>query len=744
MPYTLKPNKIYARDTSTGGYLPQNVVADTTTAELVALLQSEGTAQQTAIQNKGTETLATIPADYTALAGEVDDLKSALSEKYTENILAHIINPEEKTASGVKCYAVGKSIKLEGTSTDVANYKLYEGPIPDEITLEKPYNIFFDSGSDNVILQIFGYNSSNSAYTLFEGSGYGVVQFREDYNSKILIRIRITASGVTINRAIDPQITHATNQQLEAMRKELLNDVVDFKGIETVTVNGLTFTVNKDNRSIIVNGTATRNTQFFLSKRFGGYEKAKVSGGASGGGSATYNLALYYGGSRVTYFTDSMETDVELDSEKLYTVQIVIFSGVTMNNVLFTPRCYVSGRIMDIEETIESIGGIVENCVSRYMWYQGTAFVCQCGDKVFIDTKSFRVFDRKSGTYTSSKNGSDVLANDATTVKYIDFDGTNFSRSASLSDRSIAVIADRYVTPLIDGVIANYRAIQDGYIRSGSNYCINYDRTPIDAIGDYGSPTVKIGRRAYLYQTPGTKKYDIKDQALSFTLTENAVNIDNKKILIIGDSFVARGYIQNWLHLFNNTLEFIGTKTTQNYGYKSEGVSGSRLYYFIDPSTSPFYFNGALDFSEYLSTNQLDAPDYIIINSAINHSQYYNSTWGTYLQNVKDLVNMIHAYNANIKVYVTFGANYATEPGSVYGYPSDRYIEVRKCCNSVYAVDGITVIPVDYCLVDELDYPYQTYSYFGQDIQLLSDCVHPNESTGFKKIAMMIYNFLGT
>lgn len=212
---------------------------------------------------------------------------------------------------------------------------------------------------------------------------------------------------------------------------------------------------------------------------------------------------------------------------------------------------------------------------------------------------------------------------------------------------------------------------------------------------------------------------------------------------MIGDSFVARGFIQNWLHAINSTLEFIGTKTTQNYGYRTEGVSGSRLYYFTDPTTSPFYFDGALDFGAYLSNNNIDTPDYVVINSAINHTAYNNATHGTYFSNLVDLVNMIRSYSTTIKIYVTYGANYAVDPGSTYGYPNNRYNEVRTCCNSVYDVENITVVPVDSALIDEFDYNAENIDYLGSSVKVLSDCVHPSEGVGFRKIANMIYNYLG-
>lgn len=379
----------------------------------------------------------------------------------------------------------------------------------------------------------------------------------------------------------------------------------------------------------------------------------------------------------------------------------------------------------------------------KYRYYAGTAFICECGDHIYIDTVNFRLYDKTQKIYTTSKTDTTKLAGGYSSVNYIHFDGNNFTQSTSYSDDVVAYVKDKHVAPLIDGIIPDYRKIQDGYIKANSEYYINFSRMPFDALGVYSTPSYKVSKRGYVYKDSGVKYYIIGSKTLSFALTENTVDISNKKVLMIGDSFVARGFIQNWLHSLNDTIQFIGTKTTQNYEYKSEGVSGSRLYYFTNPETSPFYFNGALNFGSYLTNNNLEAPDYVVINSAINHSTYSNDEYGTYLSNLLALANMIKAYSTSIKVYVTYGANYAVNPASIYGYPNNRYNEVRKCCNSVYDVDGVTVIPIDPALIDELDYNKTTIDYLGSSVEVLSDCVHPSENVGFRKIANMIYNYLG-
>lgn len=81
MPYTLKPNQLHIKDPESEGFLPQNVVADAATKDQVAAVRLEGGNQVAAVQEKGEETLASIPADYAALSGDVEDIQSALAAK---------------------------------------------------------------------------------------------------------------------------------------------------------------------------------------------------------------------------------------------------------------------------------------------------------------------------------------------------------------------------------------------------------------------------------------------------------------------------------------------------------------------------------------------------------------------------------------------------------------------------------------------------------------------------------------
>lgn len=545
-----------------------------------------------------------------------------------------------------------------------------------------------------------------------------------------------------------PQDYSALSDSVIDLRKDVDNfydNIVDLSTFSSIETGGVQFTKLNDS-SIKANGTAVRNIVLRLAENITGIDRITIKGGATGGTSTTYCWCLYNAdtGSRVdNVASPDVEKTIELNPNVTYFLAIVIFNGTTVTNAVFTPKAYTTGIINDIFSSLKTISNRLMNTYVRYRYFSGCLFIAECGEHIYIDAVAFRLYDKINNLYTTASTGTFILAGNYTAVNYIKFDGTNYSRSTSYDDTAIAYVYERKVYPLVDGIIPNYRQIQPGYLRSGSAYYLNFERTPIDGYCKYDSPDVKLSERGYKLVTTGSHTYNMPLTSVIFEITENTANINNKKILMIGDSFIKRGYLQNYLKQFNNTLSFIGTKTTTHYDFKCEGISGARLWEFTKLSSSPFMFNNSLNFSRYLSANQLDAPDMVVINCAINHGTYEDNEYGSYYENLIELVNMIRTYSQNIKIYVTYGANYAMKPGSTYGYPSRRYEEVRKCCNSVYDVSNIIVIPIDSALIDELDYPYQDYTYFSNTIKILSDCVHPTETEGFQKMAQMIYNYLG-
>ena len=402
--------------------------------------------------------------------------------------------------------------------------------------------------------------------------------------------------------------------------------------------------------------------------------------------------------------------------------------------------------------TLSDIIRDAQSLATAYEYLFGLCFVCLCGKTLFIDCCRFRMYNKLTTSYTPIINGTYTLDGDYS-QRFIQYDNNTFSLSATFNNKCIALfIRDEGIAyPLIKNIICNRRRPLDAYVRSGHMFNINLDKykiTDYDAIIGYSSPEVRYNKGTYRLGT-GTKYIAGGDgnYTFPFTITENTESITNLNVLMIGDSFFARGYVQNFLHAFDATLNFIGSKITQYYNYQCEAVAGSRLYYFTDPETSPFaYPDGTLGLSRYLNQNNLPVPDIVVINSAINQTQYEDSEHGTYLEQLTTLVNLFKNYASRIKVYVTHGANYAVSKGSTYGEPYNRFNNVLRCINAIYdtSLDNKCVrIPIFTALDDELDYTGGSVTYFDGTANVLTDCVHPTEGTGFKKIAEQIYNYLG-
>lgn len=401
--------------------------------------------------------------------------------------------------------------------------------------------------------------------------------------------------------------------------------------------------------------------------------------------------------------------------------------------------------------TISDIISESQQLACVYSHVHGVAFMALCGNTLFIDCGNFRLYNKLTLSYETTLDDTFTL-DGSYSQRFINFENGSFSGSATYTNKSIAVYisGEGCVFPLIDGIIANRRKPLDGYVRSGHLFYINLEKYKINdesAVIGYESPEVRYNKHTYGLTT-GTKRVCFEnDNYINFNLTQNSASLSNKNILMIGDSFVARGYIQNFLHSLDSTINFIGTKTTQYYNYDCEAVSGSRLYYFTDPETSPFaYPDQTLGLAKYLHDNELPVPDIVVINSAINQVSYYDDTHGSYLEQLTTLVNIFYNYSPAIKVYVTHGANYAVNNGSVYGEPYNRFVNVMRCINAIYdsSLDTkIVRIPIFDCLDDTLDYTYTSVPYLNSTVSVLEDCVHPAENTGFKKIAEQIYNYLG-
>ncbi len=107
----------------------------------------------------------------------------------------------------------------------------------------------------------------------------------------------------------------------------------------TKTINGITFTDNGDG-SVTANGTATADAIFVLTNSFTSQvagETYYLSGCPIGGGDSKYSLDCYGGGVDYSRDTGSGRKVMFKDNSKT-TFRIVVYSGATVNNLVFKPQ----------------------------------------------------------------------------------------------------------------------------------------------------------------------------------------------------------------------------------------------------------------------------------------------------------------------------------------------------------------------------------------------------------------------
>lgn len=106
------------------------------------------------------------------------------------------------------------------------------------------------------------------------------------------------------------------------------------------TVSGVTFTVNKNNGTILVNGTATADIEFRLSpdklEDLKAHHKYLIWGGYTGGSNSTF----YFGSAAYSIFRDFGGGGIGVSDTitQWQRMAIVVKSGQKVNNVLFKPQ----------------------------------------------------------------------------------------------------------------------------------------------------------------------------------------------------------------------------------------------------------------------------------------------------------------------------------------------------------------------------------------------------------------------
>lgn len=80
MPYTLKPNKLFAKDPNGDGYLPQNIVTDKATEDMLAEIEEAGRTQKSNIYTAGANARSSVTSEGTKQKNAIQDKVNSLSD----------------------------------------------------------------------------------------------------------------------------------------------------------------------------------------------------------------------------------------------------------------------------------------------------------------------------------------------------------------------------------------------------------------------------------------------------------------------------------------------------------------------------------------------------------------------------------------------------------------------------------------------------------------------------------------
>jgi lysophospholipase L1-like esterase len=248
----------------------------------------------------------------------------------------------------------------------------------------------------------------------------------------------------------------------------------------------------------------------------------------------------------------------------------------------------------------------------------------------------------------------------------------------------------------------------------------------------------------------------------------------NKKVLIIGDSTIDNTFLVP--HLYNNfssdvmKITPLGIRGTAPYKHEGRAGWGVDLYFGDNPSyTSPFMLNGVFDFSQYITTNGLQTPDYVFINLGINdvfgvtEGATLDSKISTIMSRYQTMINSIKTQNPNVKVCIccTIPPNYSQDSfGVCYGsgttrkdYKRTNFIFVQNLIQTFQnrEAENIYLVPIHLNLDTRYNFGLttaqvnnrntKTIDFPGNNGEEQNPGVHPAES-GYWQIADSYWYFL--
>jgi lysophospholipase L1-like esterase len=234
-----------------------------------------------------------------------------------------------------------------------------------------------------------------------------------------------------------------------------------------------------------------------------------------------------------------------------------------------------------------------------------------------------------------------------------------------------------------------------------------------------------------------------------------------KKVLLIGDSLTEIGKYQNYVNdYFENdgmSVEWLGSKVS-NFGLRNEGRYGWRAYTYThfaqttaqdgegSAATNAFWnpLSNKFDFAYYMTQQGYSDVDIVFINLGTNDFARANhSTEADVLSAWSEIIESIHAYNANINIVLWMcpPACLMNGIGAVFSAIYQHYI-MRKLIwdnwtSNQWGRNNIWIMPSHLCIDPVHGFPSHMVArnqYDQETIEEATDLVHLSDS-GYQQLA---------
>lgn len=467
MPLTVRKFNAQVKDPTSGDMIPAGLLSSDSLEAIeaaetaaVAAVGAKQAVSEAAIELKGATTLASIPADYTTLDNEVDDLKTQLDDVKEVTVSEETSTVTEDIYSDLT-FTNGYMIE-DGTTGDSADYK-YTNKIA-----VKPGDVFFYTTSAYTFRYITAF-SGNTAVSASGGRSLNTYTVPDGIDG-IIITIYVSRDGTPINYTHDvTTITNILNDDIEDINNEI-------SAIQTAIVT--TDYVDTD-----ISPLETAWTAGYMDTNGNAYESTNLS--YSGKISVNPGDFFEFANSNyqfrfVTAFNGN--SAIAAKGSSTSTNKYVVPDGI--DGVILT--VYNANKNDASYAKVEN--KISANVVKTPMGYTTIAGNLNDGDSLSLPTTNVKnknryIFNAKITTFDKLKIGKGSAQIEITNTNLIVYNG-----STVLETLPHGITIDKFITVLIENEDSTYPSLIRIVSNDGNTYEWNSSTRQFNMSG--GTPTV--------------------------------------------------------------------------------------------------------------------------------------------------------------------------------------------------------------------------------------------------------------